>query len=97
MVVRQPDAEWFVDLFNYVYDEKYDLQLDKSVLVEAKVQNWNKINGTCLILASICFTYLQQKFYFMAPTMYSLAKGNNEDVILKVLYLLLNSTQSVGL
>ena len=66
--------------------------------------NWNKINGiTSLIkasflivyLATICFNYLQQQFYLVSPSMKALAKGNNEEVVLKLLKNLINTTQGV--
>jgi hypothetical protein len=85
--------ELFVQVFNTLYDEKLDLKLESSALVDPRVYNWNKINGNSISnsLATICFNYLQQKFYLMSPTMKTLAKGNNETAILRVLHLLINS------
>ena len=61
--------------------------------------NWNKINGIISnlnnFLASICFNYLQQQFYLVTPSMKALAKGNNEEVIIKLLKNLINTTQGV--
>ena len=59
----------FLDLFNYIYDERIDLKLSTAGTLDAKVQNWNKIN------ASICFNYLQQEFILIAATMTALAQG----------------------
>ena len=64
-----------------------DLGLGKSSLVDARVSNWNKIN------AHICFYYLQQQFYMLAPTLKSLAAGKKEGPILMVLKKLVNSIQ----
>eukprot|EP00347_Sterkiella_histriomuscorum_P011974 403370383 len=82
------DGILFQSLFNILYDEKVDCKLEKSNLVEQKCLNWNKIN------ASICFNYLQQQFYLVKPSMKALAKGNNEEVIIKLLKNLINCTQS---
>ena len=51
------------------------------------MQNWNKIN------ALICFNYLQQDFYLGASTMTALAKGNNNETLMHILRLLINSSQ----
>ena len=51
------------------------------------MQNWNKINAT------ICFNYLQQQFYLVAPTMKALAGGKNKQVIETMIKHLINSTQ----
>jgi hypothetical protein len=74
-------------LFNILYDERVDCKLVKSTLVDVKMQNWNKINAT------ICFNYLQQQFYLVAPTMKALAKGTNKQVIETMIKHLINSTQ----
>ena len=58
------------------------------MLLEDKVLNWNRIN------AQICFNYLQQEFYLVKPTMRILAQGKSEKVILKVLRILINTSQS---
>ena len=44
----------YVQLFNTLFDETYDLKLSTAESVDAKTSNWNKIN------AVICFNYLQQ-------------------------------------
>lgn len=77
----------FEKLFNILYDERFDCKLVKSTLVDQKMQNWNKIN------AQICFNYLQQQFYLVAPTMRALAKGNNTEVTESIIKHLINSTQ----
>ena len=46
-----------------------------------------------LIVAQICFNYLQQQFYLVTPSMKALAKGKNEEVILKLLKNLVGATQ----
>ena len=52
----------FLKLFNILFDEKYDLQLEKSTLYEIRLKNWNKINGKVsiylLYIAQVCFNYL---------------------------------------
>ena len=48
-----------------------------------------------LISAQICFNYLQQQFYLVTPSMKALAKGKNEEVILKLLKNLVGATQGV--
>jgi hypothetical protein len=50
------------------------------------MQNWNKINAT------ICFNYLQQQFYLVAPTMKALAQGKKQNVIETMIKHLINST-----
>ena len=89
----------FQELFNILFDERIDCKLVKSNLLHERVLNWNRINGTLsfnhimfLLLASICFNYLQQQFYLVKPTMKSLAKGNNEEVVLKLLKNLIGAT-----
>lgn len=77
----------FQALFNILYEERIDCKLKKSALVDDRVLNWNRIN------ASICFNYLQQQFYLIIPTMKTLAKGTNQTAILKLLKILINSTQ----
>jgi hypothetical protein len=74
-------------LFNILYDERVDCKLVKSTILEVKMQNWNKINAT------ICFNYLQQQFYLVAPTMKALAQGKNKQVIETMVKHLINSTQ----
>ena len=65
------NGELFQTLFNHLYEENINCRLNKSVLVEDKVLNWNRINAT------ICFNYLQQEFYFVKPTMRTLAQGKS--------------------
>ena len=43
----------FMQLFNILFDETYDLRLSTAESVDAKIGNWNKIN------AVICFNYFQ--------------------------------------
>ena len=43
----------FMQLFNTLFDETYDLKLSTAESVDAKIGNWNKIN------AVICFNYFQ--------------------------------------
>ena len=50
--------------------------------------NWNRIN------AQICFNYLQQEFYLVKPTMRTLAQGKSNKAILKLLRILINTSQS---
>jgi hypothetical protein len=50
-----------------------------------------------IYVAQICFNYLQQQFYLVTPSMKQLAKGKNEEVILKLLKNLVGSTQGVRL
>ena len=50
--------------------------------------NWNRIN------AVICFNYLQQEFYLVSPTMKTLAQGKSQKTILKLLRILINTSQS---
>ena len=71
-----------------MYDEKVDCKLVKSALVDDRVLNWNRIN------ASICFNYLQQSFYLVSPTMKTLAQGKNQTAILKLLGILIQTSQS---
>ena len=92
----------FQDLFNAMYDEKIDCKLKPSALVEDRLLNWNRINCKSIplkhinlivriIVATICFNYLQQRFYLVEPTMKSLAKGNNSDAVFKLIRVLINT------
>lgn len=38
------DGHKFLALFNILFDEKLDLYLSKDNTVDARIQNWNKIN-----------------------------------------------------
>ena len=58
------------------------------MLLEDKMLNWNRIN------AQICFNYLQQEFYLVTPTMRTLARGKSQSAILKLLRILINTSQS---
>ena len=63
--------------------------------------NWNRINGKLkhvskILSAQICFNYLQQQFYLVTPSMKALAKGKNEEVVLKLLKNLVGATQGVS-
>lgn len=44
-------AVLFLELFNILFDENVDLKLSTANLVDARINNWNKIN------AVICFNY----------------------------------------
>ena len=64
------DGFLFLHLFNLLYDENVDCALEgvkngpnPTLHYEAKLLNWNKING------AICFTYFGQQFYFVNGTM----------------------------
>ena len=81
------DGILFQALFNILYEEKIDCKLGKSALVEDRILNWNRIN------ASICFNYLQQEFYLVTPTMKTLAAGKSNKAILKLLRILINTSQ----
>lgn len=48
-------------------------------------------------VAQICFNYLQQQFYLVTPSMKALAKGKNEEVVLKLLKNLVGATQGVSI
>ena len=71
-----------------MYEESIDCRLVKSALVEDRVLNWNRIN------CQICFNYLQQEFYLVSPTMKTLAAGKSQKAILKLLRILINTSQS---
>lgn len=75
----------FEQLFNILYDEKFDCKLVKSNLVNVKMLNWNKIN------AQICFNYLQQRFYLVSNTMKALAEGKNQEITESIIKHLINS------
>ena len=82
------DGILFEKLFNLLYDENLDSKLSPSNLYETRLLNWNRINVT------ICFNFLQQKFYFMEPTMKALAKGNNMEVTMKAIKTLIDTHQN---
>ena len=46
------DGILFEKLFNILYDESVNCGLKKSILLDDKILNWNRIN------AAICFNYL---------------------------------------
>ena len=70
-----------------MYEEKIDCKLVKSNLVDDKLLNWNRIN------AVICFNYLQQEFYLVSPTMRTLAGGRSAKAVVKLLRILINTSQ----
>ena len=76
----------YLALFNYLFDEKVQLQLSQADNMESKLQNWNKIN------AVICFNYLQQKFILIASTMKALAQ-EKKGAAMKALGCLLECTK----
>ena len=78
----------FQALFNILYEENINCRLSTSTLVDDKMLNWNRIN------AQICFNYLQQEFYLVKPTMRTLAQGKSNKAILKLLRILINTSQS---
>lgn len=80
--------ELFQTLFNILYEESINCRIVKSQLVEDKILNWNRIN------VQICFNYLQQEFYLVSPTMKTLATGKSQKTILKLLRILINTSQS---
>jgi hypothetical protein len=73
----------FQHLFNILNEESINCHLVNSPIYEEKLLNWNRVN------AQICFNYFQQAFYLVSPTMKSLAKGNNEVAIIKLLKVLI--------
>ena len=75
-------------MFNILYEENINCRLSTSTLVDDKMLNWNRIN------AQICFNYLQQEFYLVKPTMRTLAQGKSNKAILKLLRILINTSQS---
>ena len=75
-------------MFNILYDESINCRLVKSTLLDDKMLNWNRLN------AQICFNYLQQEFYLVKPTMRTLAQGKSNKAILKLLRILINTSQS---
>jgi hypothetical protein len=79
------DGILFMQLFNIMYDEKIDCRLVASNIVEDRILNWSRINST------ICFNYLQQRFYLVEPTMKSLAKGVKSDAIFKLIKVLIST------
>jgi len=63
------DGHNFLRLFNILFDETVDLKLSTDQSLEARINNWNKIN--CVI----CFNYFQQQFILIGSTMKALAQG----------------------
>ena len=76
----------FQHLFNILNEESVNCLLKKSNLYEDRLLNWNRINS------AICFNYFQQAFYLVTPTMKSLAKGNNQTAICKLLRVLIQTS-----
>ena len=72
-----------------MFDEHIDCKLKPSELIEDRVLNWNRIN------LSICFNYLQQRFYLVEPTMNALAKGKSSDSIVKLLKVMISTQQEI--
>ena len=100
------DGILFELLFNIMYDEKINCRLVPSAIIEDRILNWSKINCKSfsdslfahknlffIFTASICFNYLQQKFYLVEPTMKSLAKGQKSDAIFKLIKVLISTQQ----
>ena len=67
-------------------EERVNCLLKKSNIFEDRLLNWNRINS------AICFNYFQQAFYLVSPTMKSLAKGNNNTAITKLLRVLIQTS-----
>ena len=88
LAVEFSDGILFERLFNCLYDEHLNCMLEPSALYETRLLNWNRIN------VCICFNYLQQKFYFMEPTMKALAKGNSLEVTMKAIKTLIDTHQN---
>jgi hypothetical protein len=61
------DGHLFLKLFNILFDETVDLRLSTDQALEARINNWNKIN--CVL----CFNYFQQQFILIGSTMKALA------------------------
>ena len=61
------DGRLFLQLFNILFDETVELRLSTDQALEARINNWNKIN--CVI----CFNYFQQQFILIGSTMKALA------------------------
>jgi len=57
--------------------------------MDEKLLNWNRINAT------ICFNYFQQSFYLVEPTMKTLAKGKSSTAIMRLLRVLLQTSQGL--
>ena len=70
-------------------EESVNCHLSKSQVYEEKLLNWNRINAT------VCFNYFQQAFYLVTPTMKSLAKGNNQVAITKLLRVLIQTSTGI--
>lgn len=61
------DGHLFLKLFNILFDETVELKLSTDASLEARINNWNKIN--CVL----CFNYFQQQFILIGSTMKALA------------------------
>ena len=72
----------YLQLFNVLFDESYNLKLSTDEGLEKKVSNWNKIN------AVICFNYFQQQFILIGSTMRALAQGKKGAASKAILCLL---------
>lgn len=76
------DGHLFLKLFNILFDENVDLRLSTDAALEARINNWNKIN--CVI----CFNYFQQQFILIGSTMKALATGKKAAAAKAILCLL---------
>ena len=76
------DGHLFLALFNVLFDECVDLRLSTDVSVDARINNWNKIN--CVL----CFNYFQQQFILIGSTMKALATGKRGAAAKAILCLL---------
>ena len=76
------DGVLFLKLFNILFDESVDLKLSTDASLEARINNWNKIN--CVL----CFNYFQQQFILIGSTMKALAQGKKFAAAKAILCLL---------
>ena len=65
-----------------MFDELVELRLSTDQSLDARINNWNKIN--CVI----CFNYFQQQFIFIGSTMKALAQGKKSAAAKAILCLL---------
>ena len=76
------DGQLFLKLFNILFDETVDLKLSTDASLEARINNWNKINVV------ICFNYFQQQFILIGSTMKALAQAKKHAAAKAILCLL---------
>ena len=76
------DGVQFLQLFNYLFNERMNFKMSNEANVDARVSNWNKIN------ASICFNFLQQRFILISSTMHALAAAKPGAATKVVSYLI---------